>query len=89
LRELYLCNEEQRLDLGSNVQLREVKKDEQWAFVRDYRRMVNRSLVHQSLRPSNEIKKIEEAHLDSHAALQDVLSANAGGGFSLALVVGT
>jgi hypothetical protein len=51
--------------------------------------MVNRSLVHQSLRPSNAIKKIEEAHLDSHAALQDVLSANAGGGFSLALVVGT
>jgi hypothetical protein len=89
LRELRLCSEEQRLDLESNLQLREVKENDQWAVARDYRRMVNRRLVHQSLRPSDAVKKIEEAHLSFHTALKEILNANGGEGFSLAVVVGT
>ncbi|KAE9380302.1 hypothetical protein N431DRAFT_395026 [Stipitochalara longipes BDJ] len=88
IRELRLCIEQHRLDVEGTLQLRELKKNERWAFVKDYRRAVDHTLVPQSLPLSNALKKIAEAHLNPHSALKDILNGN-GGGLLLAIVVGT
>jgi hypothetical protein len=88
LKDYRLCIEKPRLNIKSNLRLRELKGSEQWTFVKDYYREVNYMRIPRSLSLSDEIKKIEKWHLSPYSRLMDILAGN-GGLLSLAIVVDT